>query len=121
MHPKYSKGSCIRYFELTWMFFPQCIKKIFIFLLVCYYIQTAPLLGFRIITNRYLTSQNEKFAFGLPELEYLGHFVFTDGLKAELAKYKAILEWPQPTNLGELQSFHSIANCYFKFMNFLPR
>ena len=58
----------------------------------------------------------KKCAFSLPELEYLGHIVSKDGLKADPAKYKAIQEWPQPTNLGELQSFLSMANYYCKCM-----
>ena len=57
----------------------------------------------------------EKCALSLPELEYLGYFVSKDGLKADPAKYKAIQEWPQPTNLRELQSFLGIANYYSKF------
>ena len=58
----------------------------------------------------------KKCAFGLPELEYLGHVVSKDGLKADPVKCKAIKEWPLPTNLGELQSFLGIANYYSKFV-----
>ena len=58
----------------------------------------------------------KKYAFGLPELEYLGHIVSKDGLKADPAKCKAIQEWPQPTNLGELQFFLGMANYYSKFV-----
>ena len=61
-------------------------------------------------------SRQKKYAFGLPELEYLGHIVSKDGLKADPSKCKAIQEWPQPTKLGELQSFLSIINCYSKFV-----
>ena len=58
----------------------------------------------------------KKCAFGLPELENLGHVVSKDGLKADPAKCKAIQEWPLPTNLGKLQSFLGIANYYSKFV-----
>ena len=44
----------------------------------------------------------KKYVFGFPDLEYLGHFVSKDGLKADLAKCKAIQEWTLPTNLEEL-------------------
>ena len=60
----------------------------------------------------------KKYAFGLPELECLGHVISKNGLKATPAKYKAIQKWPQPTNLGELQSFLSMINYYSKFMPF---
>ena len=55
-------------------------------------------------------------AFGLPELEYLGYTISKDGLNADPAKCKAIQEWPQPTNLGELQYFLGMANYYSKFV-----
>ena len=54
--------------------------------------------------------------FGLPNLEYLGHIASEDGLKADPANFKAIQEWPLPTNLGELQSFLGMPNYYSKFM-----
>ena len=58
----------------------------------------------------------KKCAFGLLRLSYLGHFVSKDGLKAVPTKFKAIQEWPQPTNLGELQYFLVMANYYSKFV-----
>ena len=58
----------------------------------------------------------KKCAFSLPELEYLGHIVSKDVLKADPAKFKAIQEWPLPTNLGELHFFLGMANYYPKFM-----
>ena len=60
----------------------------------------------------------KKSAFGLLELKYLGDVVSKDGLKADPTKYKAIQEWPQPINLGELQSFLGMANYYSKFVPF---
>ena len=58
----------------------------------------------------------KKRAFSLLELEYLGHVVSKDGLKADPAKIKAIQEWPLPTSLGEFQSFLGMANYYSKFV-----
>ena len=58
----------------------------------------------------------KNYALSLPELEYLGHVVSKDGLKADPVKNKAIQEWPLPTNLGELQSFLGMAIYYFKFV-----
>ena len=60
----------------------------------------------------------KKYIFCLPELEYLGHVISKDSLKADPANCKAIQEWPLPTNLGELQSFLGIANYYSKFVPF---
>ena len=65
----------------------------------------------------------KKYTFGLPELEYfvleyLGHVVSKDGLKADPEKNKAIQEWPLPTNLGELQFFLGMAYYYSKFVTY---
>ena len=46
--------------------------------------------------------KQKKCAFGLLELKYLDHIISKDGLKADSSKCKAIQEWPQPTNLGEI-------------------
>ena len=58
----------------------------------------------------------KKCIFGLPKLECLGHVVSKNSLKADHTKYKAIPEWPQATNLGELQSFLVMVNYYSKFV-----
>ena len=60
----------------------------------------------------------KKYAFSLPEHEYLGHIINIDGLKADPAKCKAIQEWPLPTNLRELQFFLGMVNYYSKFVPF---
>ena len=60
-------------------------------------------------------------AFGLLELEYLGHIVSKDGLKANPEKCKAIQEWPQPNNLGDFQSLFSMSNYYSKFVPYFAK
>ena len=52
----------------------------------------------------------KKCVFDLPEPENLGYVDSKYGLKADPAKCKAIQQWPQPTNLGELQSFLGMVN-----------
>ena len=48
-------------------------------------------------------------------VEYLQSFRFVisaDGLRMDLEKVKAILEWPTPENVGEVRSFHGLDNFY---------
>ena len=57
-------------------------------------------------------------AFDPPGLECLGQVFSKKGLKADPSKYKAIQEWPQPTNL---QYFLGMANYYSKIMFFFAK
>ena len=65
--------------------------------------------------------RQKKYALRLPKLEYLDHIASKDGLKTNPAKFKAIQEWAQPTNLGELKSFLGMKNYYFKFVTFFAK
>ena len=49
-----------------------------------------------------LRAKRKKCAFGLSEVEYLGHIVTKDGLKADPSKCKAIADRSPPTSLREL-------------------
>jgi hypothetical protein len=54
----------------------------------------------------------KKCKFHTQETEFLGHRISTDGIHTELTKVKAIMEWPRPTNLKELQQFVGLINYY---------
>ena len=49
-------------------------------------------------------------------MEYLGHVVSKDGLKADPAKCQAIAERSPPTSVRELQMFLGTVNYYSKFV-----
>ena len=53
-----------------------------------------------------------KSSFHLDSVEYLGFIVSPSGISMDLAKVKAILNWPRPTNIKETQSFLGFANFY---------
>ena len=40
----------------------------------------------------------------------MGFGISTDGLKMDLDKFKAILEWPTPENVSEVRSFHGFSS-----------
>ena len=58
-----------------------------------------------------------KCFFRVQEVEYLGHIVSHEGVKADPNIIKAIEEWRIPTTLRHLQGFLGLTRYYRKFVN----
>ena len=58
----------------------------------------------------------KKCSFAKKELVDLGFVVSPEGLKMDLEKVKAIMEWPTPRFSTELRSFHGLVSFYIKFI-----
>jgi len=54
----------------------------------------------------------DKSQFHKEEVEFLGHIIGVNGIRMDPRKVKAILEWPQPKTLSELQQFLGLVNYY---------
>lgn len=59
---------------------------------------------------------NEKCEFSKKKIQFLGHILSSDGIQADPAKISAILDYPPPTNITELQRFNGMVNQLAKFM-----
>jgi hypothetical protein len=57
-----------------------------------------------------------KCAFGVFEVEYLGHIVILDGVHVDLKKIEALKDWPHPKNLKSLISFLGVIGYYKNFI-----
>ena len=57
-----------------------------------------------------------KCTWGQTELPYLGHIVSKDGIKVDPKKIQAVADWPQPTNLTEIQQFLGLTNFFCKYI-----
>ena len=58
-----------------------------------------------------------KFAFGLQELEYLGHIVIAQGVKVDQGKIQTMLNWHKPTVVSKLHGFLALTSYYNKFVH----
>ena len=52
----------------------------------------------------------------LPELEYLGHIITSDGVKPNDNKIEAIRSFPPPKNAKEIKSFLGLIGYYRRFI-----
>ena len=59
----------------------------------------------------------EKCEFHETQVEYLGLIVSTEGIKMDLGKLSAVLDWEEPRNVKDVQSFLGFANFYRRFIN----
>ncbi len=63
-----------------------------------------------------LYSKAEKCEFHQTSTSFLGYVISQEGVAMDVRKFKAVLEWPQPQTVKELQRFLGFANFYRRFI-----
>jgi hypothetical protein len=58
-----------------------------------------------------------KCSFAREPITYLGHIVSAAGLSTDPSKVQAVLDWPMPVLVKELQGFLGLASYYRKFVH----
>jgi hypothetical protein len=58
----------------------------------------------------------EKCVFHAKKVEFLGYILTQDRIKMDPAKVKAVLNWPIPKTITEIQEFIGFANFYRRFI-----
>ncbi|GJU15925.1 reverse transcriptase [Tanacetum coccineum] len=71
---------------------------------------------FKCLRDEKLYCNRKKCIFGQKQVEYIGHIVTGDGVKADPSKIMAMTEWPILRNLRELRGFLGLTGYYRKFV-----
>ena len=66
----------------------------------------------RIPRERKLFAKLSKCDFWLKEVSFLGHIMYAEGIRVDLAKIEAIVNWKPPRNVTEVRSFLGLARYY---------
>ncbi|GBG81512.1 hypothetical protein CBR_g32501 [Chara braunii] len=61
-------------------------------------------------------ANRDKCEFARQELEYLGHYVTSQGIRPLADKIEAIRVWPEPTNTTDVRSFMGLVSYYQRFI-----
>ncbi|GJT71687.1 putative nucleotidyltransferase, ribonuclease H [Tanacetum coccineum] len=58
----------------------------------------------------------KKCVFMTPKVLFLGYVVYGDGIQVDESKVAVVQEWPTPTTINEVRSFHGLASFYRRFI-----
>ena len=58
----------------------------------------------------------DKCDFYQKRIQYLGHVIYVEGIAIDPEKIRAIMEWPFPKDVEDIQSFMGITEYYRRFI-----
>ncbi|KAA3488425.1 DNA/RNA polymerases superfamily protein [Gossypium australe] len=68
------------------------------------------------LRDKQLYAKFRKSEFWLQEVQFLGHIVSGDGIRVDLSKISAIVEWKSLRNVSEIRNFLGLAGYYRRFV-----
>ena len=69
-----------------------------------------------ILRKEKMYAKFSKCEYWLKEVQFLGHVVSNEGIKADLANIAAVLDWERPKTPIEVRSFMGLAGYYRRFV-----
>ena len=75
----------------------------------------------KILADNSLYAKWEKCSFCKPVMDFLGHVVSAKGIAVDPDKIKAIVSWPTPESVKDIQRFLGLANYYRRFCRSFAR
>ena len=68
------------------------------------------------LREKKLYAKLNKCDFWLKEVSFLGHIMFAEGIRVDLAKIEAVVNWKPPRSVIEVRSFLGLAEYYRRFV-----
>ena len=78
-------------------------------------------IALEILKREKLYAKFTKCEFWLKEVQFLGHVVSSEGIKVDLAKIEAVINWERPKRPTEVRRFMGLVGYYRRFVQYFAK